>query len=91
MHGRVAHQDRAGARPVDAGDHVDQGRFAAARLADHRNELAAVDLQVDPAQRGEIPSRGLISLYDRAQLDQVVVAVAILAGLGHDGGGGGLI
>ena len=55
--------------------------LAAARLADHRNELAAVDLQVDPAQRSELPGRGLIGLYDRAKLDEVVVAVAIQAGL----------
>jgi hypothetical protein len=75
--GRVADQHLAGGGPVDAGDHVDQGGLAAARLADHGHELAAVHQQVDLLECGELAGRGLVGLGDRAQLDQVGVAVAV--------------
>ena len=43
----------AGGGPVDAGDHVDERRLAAAGLADDGDELAVVDLQVDAVEGAE--------------------------------------
>ena len=39
--------DLAGSRGVDAGDELDQRRLAGAVVADQRDDLAVVDLQVD--------------------------------------------
>jgi len=48
----LAFQDvTAAGRPIEASQHIHQRRFARARRAHHRNELAALDSQVDPAQR----------------------------------------
>jgi len=62
---------------VDIGDHIDQGRLAAARLADDRHELAAVDLEIDSFARGEAARHALVGLHGLAQLDQVRAAVVI--------------
>src|SRR6266545_891875 len=70
----VAHQHLAGARAVDAGEHIDQGRLATAGLADNRHELAAVDLEIDAFERGEAASRALKGLYNLAHINQVRVA-----------------
>ena len=40
----AAHQDVAGGRSIDAGDHVQQGRFSAARFADNGDKLTGVDI-----------------------------------------------
>ena len=44
----------AGGRPVQAGDHVEQGRLAAAGRAHHRHRLAGADLQRHPVQGGRV-------------------------------------
>ncbi|MNT34582.1 hypothetical protein D3C72_1705760 [compost metagenome] len=46
-------QQHAAGGPSQAGDQVQQGRLAAARMADQRDELALLDRQVDVAQRHE--------------------------------------
>ena len=38
-------------RPVDAGDVLDQGRFAGAVVADERQDLSGVKLEIDATQR----------------------------------------
>jgi hypothetical protein len=50
----AANDDLARRRPLNARDEVDEGRFAAARLADDGHELAARHLQVDAPQRREV-------------------------------------
>ena len=44
---------RPGARPLDAGDGGEQGRFARTRRPDHAQRLAALDAQGDAAQNGD--------------------------------------
>ncbi len=60
VHRGVAHQHLAVGGAVDAGDHVDQRRLAAARLADHGHKLAAVHMQIDIVERSEDAGRGLV-------------------------------
>ena len=45
----VANEDFARGGAVDTGNHVDEGRFAAARLADDSDELASPNRQVNAA------------------------------------------
>ena len=73
----VADENLPGGRPVDAGDHVDQRRLAAARLADHSHELAAIDLQVDILESVKWPRGGRVDLLHLAQFDQMAIAVAV--------------
>jgi hypothetical protein len=54
---------------VDAGEHVDQRGFAAARLADDGQKLAALDGQIDAFERGEGTGGRLVNLDDVAQVD----------------------
>jgi hypothetical protein len=46
----AADEDSAGIRREQAGDHVQQRRLAAARMADQGDELTLADMQVDVAQ-----------------------------------------
>src|SRR5262249_48390223 len=62
----------ASGRPVDTRDHVHQRRLAAAGLADHRDELAGADLEVDAPERVEAAGRRLVTLDDADQADQSV-------------------
>ena len=55
---------------VDAGDHVDQGRFAAARLAHDAGKFAALEPQGDILERGELAGGGLESFDHVLQLDK---------------------
>ena len=73
VHRRAADEHLAAGRPVDAGDHVDQRRLAAARLADHGDELTRPDLQIDVFERGEVAGRGAEHLAHLAQLDEMVL------------------
>ena len=70
LDGLVAHPDLAGRRPVDPGDHVDQGRFPRARLAEDRHELARSDVQLDALERVEIAGRSPVRLTEVLQPDQ---------------------
>ena len=63
MNGRAADKDLARGGPVDAGDHVDQRGFAAARFADDGDKFAAINFQIDILQGGEIPGGAAISLH----------------------------
>jgi hypothetical protein len=57
--------------------HVEQRRLAAPGLADHRRELAGVDLQVYSLQRREGSRGGLERLHHAAHLHEVPVTVAV--------------
>ena len=46
----------AGGGVVNPGQHVQQGRFAAARFADNGHKLPVANLQVDPFQAGNSPA-----------------------------------
>jgi len=41
--------DRTGGRRFQAGEHANEGRFAAAGLAENADELAAMDFEIDVA------------------------------------------
>ena len=69
LDGRISNQDFTRGGPVDAGDHIDQGGFAAVRLADHGHEFAAVDLQVDALERGEFARRAAICFDHIVEFD----------------------
>jgi hypothetical protein len=56
-------------RAVDAADHVQQRRLAAAGLAAHRHELALSDLEVDLPQRRELAGGGRVALGDAFERD----------------------
>ena len=49
-----AHADPAGGRVLEPGDHAQRGGLAAARRADDREELAALDLQVEAAHGDQV-------------------------------------
>src|SRR5262249_16690391 len=66
---RASHQHLAGARAIDAGDHVDEGRLTAARFANDGDEFACVHLQVHVGQGRERAAWRLIRLADAQQLD----------------------
>ena len=51
--------DAAGARPDDAADDVDERRLAGAVRAEQREDLAALDAQVDALERDEAAGVGL--------------------------------
>jgi len=65
----AGHGDRAGGRPVDPGDQVEEGGFAAAGLADHGDELARAHVEIDPAERCERACRRLERLGYAAKSD----------------------
>ena len=81
MDRRAADEDLALRRAIDAGQHVDQRGLAAARFADDGHELAAIDLQIDAVQRGELARRGLVDLVDIVQFDQRSVVVQFAVGV----------
>src|SRR5690606_36166197 len=90
VHRRIPDIDLAGGRAVDAGDHVDQRGLAAARLADHRDELPRVNAQADALQRLELACPAPVYLDDITKLDEVGVAMPIRAVLAQRGGCGAL-
>ncbi len=59
----------AGGQPIDAGDHIQQSGFARPRFSDHAQKFAAVDIQVNPVQRPEIPGRAAVNLDHLTQLN----------------------
>ena len=50
-------QDLARVRPVDAGDEVEDRRLAGAVRADHADDLALVDVQVEPVDDAQAAER----------------------------------
>src|SRR6185503_10159407 len=54
MHRAPVEQNLARARRFEAGDDAQEGGLAAAGGADHRNELAALDVEVDVLQRVQV-------------------------------------
>ena len=50
----AAELDRAFVRPLEPGDHAQRRRLARARRAEHREELAATDLEIDPVDGGHV-------------------------------------
>ena len=50
----VVEHDPAARRPLEAGDHPQGRRLAAAGRADHREELPGGHLQVDAVDRGDL-------------------------------------
>ncbi len=77
VHGGAAYPHLARRRPGDAGDDVDERRLAAARLADDGHELAGLDLQIDPLERGEGAGRAGVGFDDLAQVHQVSISISI--------------
>src|SRR6188768_1951254 len=61
--------------PRQASDQVEQGRLAAARVADERDELALGHVELDVPQRQEAAAGGPEALLDAADLDVLAVVV----------------
>src|SRR5690606_13004535 len=57
--------DPPAARPLEAGDHPQRGRLAAAARPEQREELAAVDREIEAADGRQLAE----ALRDRLQLD----------------------
>ena len=74
-------------RPLEAGDHAQAGGLARARRAQHREELAAPDLEVDPVDRDDVA----VGLADAAEANvdvffgSVLIAGGLERGLHHVG------
>ena len=66
--------DRAGRRPVDPRDHVQDRRLAAPRRPDHRHHLAGGDREIDAAQRAIVDLAHPVDLLDAGELDQRLFA-----------------
>ena len=75
VHRRALDKHLTARGPVDPGDHVDQRRLAAARLADDGHKLPRADLQIDIFERGEFAGRGAEHFAHLAQLDEMVLAL----------------
>ena len=70
---RAGDPDFPASRAVDPGDHIDKCGFAAAGLADDRDELTGGHSQVDSAQRFELAGFRHIDFADRREGDGVGV------------------
>jgi hypothetical protein len=81
-HVTAVEEDLAGGRLLEAGDHPQGGRLAAARGAQQREELALGDPQVDALDRPDVVAAGGELLLDPDQLDRVQ---AVLFGNGRPG------
>ena len=75
MDSRAVHEHFACGRPVDAGDHVQEGGLAAARLAYDADEFAGLDLQIHGFKGMVVANGGLVKFIDIAQIDNGVAAV----------------
>src|SRR5262249_17827298 len=64
------HPDLAGARPLEAGDHVEQGGRGAVRLAEQRQALAGRYLEADTCYAGTTSIRRAGAAYHVGQLDR---------------------
>ena len=81
MRARSIDPDFASGGAVNAGNHVQQGGFAAARFADNADEFACVDLQVHTFQRVIITDGGLVIFVDLAQVNDGAVLNAFVVSL----------
>src|SRR5690606_15753017 len=64
-------QARAARRPVEAAEDVHQSRLAGAGLADDRDELAGIDLEIDVTERADLdPSVRAEGAAKRPQIHQ---------------------
>ena len=57
MTSRAAEMDRPGGRRLEAGDHPQHGGLAGAGRAEHGEELAVADLEVDRVDRDHVVRR----------------------------------
>src|SRR4051812_36338728 len=62
MHGGTVDPHFAAGGAVDAGHEVEQGRLAAAGLADHGDELASLDLEAHLVEGGERAGGAIVAL-----------------------------
>jgi hypothetical protein len=49
---------RAGRRPRDTREDLQQGALAGAVATDHADDIASLDLEIDPTERPELRGRG---------------------------------
>ncbi len=66
-----ADHDLALGGTVQACDHIDQCRLAAARFADDRYVLALIDVQVNTLQGEEQTRVGLVGFFDAVQVNEM--------------------
>ena len=63
MNGCIIHKHLAGRRAIDTRDHVQQGGFATARLADDAYKLTGANAQIDTIQ-GDVVYEVTVMLAD---------------------------
>ena len=62
---RAVEQDPAGGRGLEPGDHPERRRLARPGRAEHREELAVADVEIDPVDRDDVA----VALDDRLEAD----------------------
>jgi hypothetical protein len=86
--GCITNKNFAGGGTVDPRNHIDQGRFAAARLADDGDEFTTPDGEVNSPQRDKFTHWCLVSLDYIFDLDErllvamIPLAIAVMAAAG---------
>jgi hypothetical protein len=74
MHRLAVEEDLAAVRDQRAGQRLDQAGLAGAVVADHREDLAGVELEVAAVERGDDPA---VALDQALRLQDRVVAVVM--------------
>src|SRR5439155_9941867 len=77
VNGGAADDDGARGRAVDASQHVDKRRFAAAGFANDGDELTPVNIEADAFERRKLARGGIKGLDDLGHLDQVAGSMAV--------------
>src|SRR6185503_17664288 len=60
---------------IEASEDVHQRRLAGARRSDDRDELAAIDLEIDPVKRRHCVLAGVVDLIDPLELNQLLAGL----------------
>ena len=79
MYSGVAHHHFPRGGTVNAGNHIDEGGFAAARFADNGYKLAGAHLQIEALERGKRTGCAFKGFYNMPQVNQKAIAIHILA------------
>ena len=79
MHGGIPHHHLPRGGTVNAGNHIDEGGFAAARFADDGYKLAGAHLQIEAFERGKRAGCAFKGFYNMPQVNKKTIAIYILA------------
>jgi len=76
--GHTAYHQFAGSRLIDAGEHIQERRFATARLANHGHEFTLLKAGADAFQRREVAGGSLVNFDNVLHVDQRAMAGSAL-------------